>query len=159
MNVYDIVKYGNLTFLGSLTDLKKSDAEKAGACGIWSVKNIVSHITSFELLLPEIIHLLLDKKYSSEYLKFYLEDEQKFNDQEVRKRSKHTLDEAIEEYNKVHKKAVLLLNKIPKAKLGKVEAIPWYGKEYSFEDLIVYMYYGHKREHSAQIGIFRGNLN
>lgn len=33
--------------------------------------------------------------------------------------------------------------------------MPWYGDAYALDDLIVYMYYGHKREHNAQIAAFR----
>ena len=33
--------------------------------------------------------------------------------------------------------------------------LPAYGMEYDLEDYIAYSFYGHKREHSAQIGVFR----
>ena len=33
--------------------------------------------------------------------------------------------------------------------------LPWYGMEYALDDFLVYIYYGHKREHSAQIAAFR----
>jgi hypothetical protein len=33
--------------------------------------------------------------------------------------------------------------------------LPWYGSEYDLDDFIVYTFYGHKREHSAQIAAFR----
>jgi hypothetical protein len=29
--------------------------------------------------------------------------------------------------------------------------IPWYGPEYSLDDLVVYQQYGHKREHDPQL--------
>ena len=37
--------------------------------------------------------------------------------------------------------------------------LPWYGMAYSLDDVLVYMYYGHKREHSAQIAAFRDRLD
>ena len=36
--------------------------------------------------------------------------------------------------------------------------LPWYGEEYDLEDFIIYTFYGHKREHSAQIAAFRDQL-
>jgi hypothetical protein len=33
-----------------------------------------------------------------------------------------------------------------------------YGLEYALDDFIVYAYYGHKREHTAQIAVFRDTL-
>ena len=50
-----------------------------------------------------------------------------------------------------------LLDDIPIEELREVGTIPWYGLEYSLDDLIVYMFYGHKREHSAEIAVFRTN--
>jgi hypothetical protein len=40
----------------------------------------------------------------------------------------------------------------------KPGTLPWYGPEYALDDFIVYSYYGHKREHSAQINVFRDQL-
>ena len=37
--------------------------------------------------------------------------------------------------------------------------IDWYGAEYDLEDFLIYSYYGHKREHSAQIEVFKDLLN
>jgi len=36
--------------------------------------------------------------------------------------------------------------------------LPWYGEVYALDDFLVYAYYGHKREHSAQIAAFRDRL-
>jgi len=36
--------------------------------------------------------------------------------------------------------------------------LPWYGLEYALDDFLVYAFYGHKREHSAQIAAFRDRL-
>jgi hypothetical protein len=33
-----------------------------------------------------------------------------------------------------------------------------YGKEYALDDFVVYMYYGHKREHGAQVAGFHDRL-
>jgi hypothetical protein len=33
--------------------------------------------------------------------------------------------------------------------------LPWYGMEYALDDFIVYQYYGHKREHMAQVNVFK----
>lgn len=159
MNVFNVTKYGNLTFLRSLKDLKSVDEEKQGACGTWSIKDIVSHLTSFEILLKEIIETLLDKNYKSKLLSNYALDHGKFNDSEVKKRKSKILNQVIDEYSRVYEKNTQLMKKIEKKQLAKNATLPWYGNEYSFEDLIVYMYYGHKIEHTTQIKIFLTNLN
>jgi len=40
-------------------------------------------------------------------------------------------------------------------RLRETGTIPWYGEQYSLDDLIVYSNYAHKREHSSQIRLFR----
>jgi hypothetical protein len=51
-----------------------------------------------------------------------------------------------------------LLVNIPSETLRQIGTLPWYGIEYALDDVLVYMYYGHKREHSAQIAAFRDRL-
>jgi hypothetical protein len=79
----------------------------------------------------------------------------KFNDDEVALRKDRSSAEVLAEYNDAHSQAMNLINDIPAENLREVGTIPWYGLEYSLDDLIVYMFYGHKREHSAEIAVFR----
>jgi hypothetical protein len=51
-----------------------------------------------------------------------------------------------------------LINRIPAERCRQVGTLPWYGAEYALDDMLVYMYYGHKREHAAQIAAFRDRL-
>jgi hypothetical protein len=36
--------------------------------------------------------------------------------------------------------------------------LPWHGGQYSLDDFVVYQYYGHKREHSAEIAGFLNRI-
>ncbi len=54
--------------------------------------------------------------------------------------------------------AMSLIVQIPVETLRQAGTLPWYGMDYSLDDVLVYMYYGHKREHSAQIAAFRDRL-
>ena len=42
--------------------------------------------------------------------------------------------------------------------LRQVGTLPWYGAEYALDDYLVYAFYGHKREHSGQISVFKDHL-
>jgi hypothetical protein len=44
-----------------------------------------------------------------------------------------------------------LIEQIPVESRRRPGILPWYGADYDLEDVIAYMYYGHKREHAAQI--------
>ena len=54
---------------------------------------------------------------------------------------------------------ILLLENIPVEQRRQVGALPWYGAGYTLEDFLVYTFYGHKREHGAQIDGFRSRLD
>ncbi len=47
---------------------------------------------------------------------------------------------------------------IPTEILRQPGTVPWYGMEYSLDDFLVYQYYGHKREHMAQVNVFADQL-
>jgi hypothetical protein len=82
-----------------------------------------------------------------------------FNDVEVGKRKDKTVDEVLSEYNQTHAQTMDLVARIPVETLRRPGTLPWYGMEYALDDFIVYAFYGHKREHSAQIAAFRDHLS
>ena len=81
-----------------------------------------------------------------------------FNDSEVSRRKEKTMQEVLAELNDAHAQTMSLIVKIPPETLRQAGTLPWYGMDYSLDDVLVYMYYGHKREHSAQIAAFRDRL-
>ena len=48
-------------------------------------------------------------------------------------------------------RAIALVARVPADRWSEVGTIPWYGLEYSLDDLVVYLMYGHKREHAPQL--------
>jgi len=44
-----------------------------------------------------------------------------------------------------------LVPRIPPERWREVGTIAWYGPEYALDDLVVYLMYGHKREHGPQL--------
>lgn len=128
--------------------------EKPGACGEWSVKDILSHLTSFEIVLIDILSQFINKGVPTPHL-HAMNSEKGYNEEEVKRRRVKTVTEIIEEYTAAYTKVMELANNIPAKTFAKTGTIPWYGANYSLDDLIVYMYYGHKREHCAQIDSFQ----
>ena len=74
------------------------------------------------------------------------------------KREAKTVQEVLKEFNDTHTQVMSLIANIPRETLRENGTLPWYGMDYALDDVIVYMYYGHKREHSAQIAAFRDLL-
>jgi hypothetical protein len=156
MNAADILRYGQGTVLQTIDGIRQDEWELAGACGVWSMKDIVAHLTSYERLLEDILGSLLDGG-ATPYL-----DRMKagtaFNDAEVEARRDASIRELLDEFTAAHERTLALIARIPEERRRQVGTLPWYGAEYALDDVIVYMYYGHKREHSAQIAAFRDRL-
>jgi hypothetical protein len=155
MNPTDVMKYGQRTVLQTLEAFPKSAADIPGACGFWSVKDIIAHLASFEHLLVDVLSTFIGSA-STAYMKEMLaEGGQAFNDAEVSRRKVNSLSEVLKEFEDAHRQALSLVALISPELFSKVGTLPWYGAEYALDDYIVYTFYGHKREHSAQIAAFR----
>ncbi|HXV43743.1 MAG TPA: hypothetical protein VEC96_11830 [Anaerolineae bacterium] len=81
-----------------------------------------------------------------------------FNDSEVELRQDKTMGEVLAEYNDTCAQVMTLAARIPAETFRQAGTLPWYGPEYDLDDYIVYSFYGHKREHSGQIAVFRDRL-
>jgi hypothetical protein len=156
MNARDILKYGNQTFLGALESVSKSEWETSGVCGVWSVKDIVAHLASYELVLVDILTGFLGGGPTPHLDKF--KEGRGFNDSQVAMRKGKSAADALAEYTDAHTEVMNRIAQIPTEKLRETGTLPWYGVEYALDDFLVYTYYGHKREHSAQLDAFRDKL-
>jgi hypothetical protein len=155
MNPIDILKYGQRTILQTLDAFPKSAVDVAGACGFWSVKDILAHLASYELVLVDVLTTFTGGA-TTPYMKSMMVDGgQAFNDAEVTRRKGNTLSEVLKEFEAAHRQALALAAQISPEVFPRTGTLPWYGMEYALDDYIVYAFYGHKREHSAQIAAFR----
>jgi hypothetical protein len=157
MNAIDILKYGQLTVLRTLDGFPVSAWGTSGACGVWSVKDIIAHLASYEQVLGDVLTSLLGDG-PTPYLTKFVEPSGQFNDSEVALRKAKTMSEVLAELNAAHAQVMALMARLSPGTSSKVGTLPWYGKEYALDDFLVYTYYGHKREHSAQIAAFRDHL-
>ncbi len=158
MNAADVLKYGNLTLLGSVEGLDAADWETPGVCGVWSVKEIVAHLASYEAVLVEILDGFVGGNAPTPLLDRFRDPGGNFNDAEVAARSGLSVEETLAELNGAHAKVLELITEVPEDLARQAGTLPWYGEPYALDDLLVYLYYGHKREHSAQILVFRDGL-
>ncbi|NJN53985.1 MAG: DinB family protein [Anaerolineae bacterium] len=152
MNALDILKYGHFTVVGGVKELPEADWETDGVCGIWSVKQIMAHLASYEQLLVDILKQQLGSIETPALDRFLAGD---FNDGEVNARQKLSVAQTWAEYEAAQAETMTLMAQLPETRRRENGILPWYGAEYDLEDFIAYMYYGHKREHTAQIAVFR----
>ncbi len=158
MNATDILKYGQLTVLQTINGFPETAWETAGACGVWSVKDIIAHLASYERVLVDILTSLTSGG-PTPALNTFIELGGQFNESEVNRRKEKTIHDVLAEFNDTHSQVMSLIVTLPPETLRQSGTLPWYGMDYALDDVIVYMYYGHKREHSAQIAAFRDYLD
>jgi uncharacterized protein (TIGR03083 family) len=159
MNATDILKYGHATFMRSFEGLPETDWDTPSVCGFWSVRNLVAHLASYEQTLSEVLTSFLGGGGGpTPYLDKMAADYAGFNDKEVEVRQGLSSQETLAEYEAAHARNLTLIAQIPVETLRQAGTIPWYGLEYAVDDYIVYAFYGHKREHGAQIAVFRDGI-
>ncbi len=158
MNATDIVRYGNQTLLRSIEGVEPWEWEVPGAVGTWSIKDILSHLTSYERLIGEVLGSFLGEglgPYATQIMEL---GGHGFNERQVADRAQRSPEEIVGEYREAYEQSERILERIPEEKRREVGTLPWYGPQYALDDYLVYTSYGHKREHSAQIDVMRDRL-
>lgn len=158
MNAIDILKYGHQTVLHTLDGLPKTAWETPGVCGTWSVKDIIAHLASYEHVLVDVLITFSDGGPTPYLDKFGAVGPLQFNDDEVAARQDKTIADVLAEYNDTQAQTMALAARIPAETYRQNGTLPWYGPGYDLDDFIVYSFYAHKREHSAQIAVFCDQL-
>ena len=158
MNAVDILKYGHLTVLETLDGFPESAWDTPGACGVWSVKDIIAHLASYEQVLVDVL-TSFGGSSPTPTLSRLIEQGSQFNDSEVSRRKQKTMKAVLGEYNDAHAQVMFMVVQISPETLRQTGTLPWYGATYALDDFLVYAYYGHKREHSAQIAAFHDQLS
>ena len=159
MNALDVLKYGHRTFITTLDRVPLAHRITPGVCGIWSTADIIAHLASYEILLEEVLLLHITENAPAAILDRWRADPASFNDDEVAQRVDQPPESILAEYTSAHTRVITLAERVPVNQWAQIGTIPWYGAEYSLDDFIVYQYYGHKREHSAEIAVFADRLN
>ena len=157
MNLDDVLKYGHQTVMNAINGLDEADSLVSGVCGFWTVRDILAHLASHELLMRDVFNQFLGNMVTPD-LDNYLALGYTFNDLEVEKRKAMSYSEIVREYDSVQTEVRELAARIPIEKRRQIGTLPWYGSEYDLEDLVAYSSYGHKREHCAQIAVYRDTL-
>lgn len=159
MNTLDILKYGHLTVLRSLEAVPQSEWQRPGVCGVWSIRDIVAHLASYEQMLLEILAGFVGEDRPTPALtRMTTEGPQVFNDYEVEQRQTLTPAEVLAEYKDMYDQVMSYAVRIRPETYRQNGALPWYGAEYDLDDFLVYTFYGHKREHMAQVDHFKDRM-
>lgn len=109
----------------------------------------------------QVIVRTIDGQHMDEWkttLERKLENVEGFNDATVNEHHQNSASRIIQAYEDAHAEAADRLTRIPAEKLRQNGILASYGEAYDLEDFMVYPYYAHKREHCAQIAVYRDTL-
>ena len=114
MNAVDMLKYGQQTVLQTLQSLPEASWETPSACGVWSVKDIIAHLASYELVLIDVLSTFArsESDVSIPYLSRYTEPGGQLNDEEVTVRKQKSMKEVLGELNDAHARVLSMILRI-----------------------------------------------
>jgi len=147
MNVLDVLMYGQRTVVGTMQRYRPDDWSRI-ALGVWTAKDLLGHLGAFEVRFADVLATFVDAPVVSGLLDA---DPRTFNDDQAAVRAAWTIEQVTEEFLAAHERVMTHARAIPAERWREVGTIPWYGPEYSLDDLFVYQMYGHKREHDPQL--------
>jgi len=148
MNALDVLMYGQRTVRATVDRYRSGDWERI-ALGVWTAKDLLGHLGAFEVRFADQLAPFADAPVQSE---LPAADPRTFNDDQAAVRKDWPLDQVMAEFLEAHERVMQLAKVISEEVWREVGTIPWYGSEYSLNDLVVYQQYGHKREHDPQLG-------
>jgi uncharacterized damage-inducible protein DinB len=153
MNVTDMLDQSHLQVIQVLDDLPEAAWDIPGACGDWSVKDIIAHLASYERVLIDALNTLSGAEPTTDLRKF-IDDPAAFDAAEVEARKYQTAQHVEDEYQELQVQSSALLGQIPADIVWQTGTIPWSRTHQRLADFIQTMC-EHTREHCAQIVRFR----
>jgi hypothetical protein len=147
VNPSDILMFGQREIDRLIDRLEPADWD-AIALGTWTTKDLVGHLGAFEVRFVEILTTFLGDEPATSLMRIPPET---FNDDQAAVHVDWSVEAIVAELREAHVEAMALVPRIPPDRWREVGTIPWYGPGYALDDLVVYLMYGHKREHAPQL--------
>ncbi|HLO34887.1 MAG TPA: DinB family protein [Candidatus Deferrimicrobium sp.] len=147
MNPGDILRYGQAT-IDELIDRMAPDDWARVALGVWTTKDLVGHLGAFEVRFAEVLCQFAGDEPATN---LRAASPATFNDDQAAIRRDWTVEAIVAELRDAHARSMSYVGRIAPETWREVGTIPWYGPEYSLDDFLVYIEYGHKREHTPQL--------
>jgi hypothetical protein len=148
MQTLDVLMYGQRTVRSTIDRYTPADWDRI-ALGVWTAKDLLGHLGAFEVRFADVLATFVGEPKESDLMDA---DPRTFNDDQAAIRKDWPLDRVMAEFLEGHERAMRHARAIAAEVWREVGTIPWYGPEYSLDDLVVYQMYGHKREHDPQLG-------
>lgn len=148
-NINDELEESHQLLLQTVSDLPESEWEVPGVAGNWSVKEVVAHLTAYELGLLDILRTLQGAQPTPYVLKM-TQAREEFNQETVESRRYQTAQQVLTEYQDVQVLTTSQLSQIAPELIEAQGKLAWYDKEMSLAELVDHLGQ-HTRRHCEQI--------
>jgi hypothetical protein len=148
MQTLDVLMYGQRTIRSTIDRYGADDWDRI-ALGVWTAKDLLGHLGAFEVRFADQLAPFAGEPIESDLPSA---DPRTFNDDQAAVRKDWPVEQVMAEFLAAHERVMRHARAISAEVWREVGTIPWYGPEYSLNDLVVYQQYGHKREHDPQLG-------
>ena len=157
MNSSEALENAYTLFLQSVENLRPVEWDIPNACGTWSVKDIVAHLTFYQHVLADALHSVLDKE-PTPYLSKWLSTEQdQLNHAEVEVQGGETAQQVLQDLDETQGQTLALLKQVPPEVLNQKGRLADYRQAWTdrtLDDLVTGIAL-HMRRHCEQIKAFR----
>jgi hypothetical protein len=154
MSITDVLDKSHVLVMQAVDNLPETQWDMPGVCGDWSVKDIIAHLTAYEVLLRDALKTFLGSEPTHYLLAFANNSRDHFNAAAVEGHRYATAQQIEDDYNEVQMQTTALLAQIPAEKAVQKGAIPWRGGPLSLDELVNRLA-AHTCEHCEQIRRFR----
>lgn len=155
MSATETLENSHLLVIQTLDDLPEAMWDMPGVSGDWSAKDIVAHLTSYELLLIDVLQAAQQGVQPSPYVLRWVSSQETFNTEAVEARRYHTAQQVMNEYQDAQVRVSSVLATLTPELLNRKDTMPWFRSgETSVADLIERLG-KHIQQHCEQIEQFR----
>jgi len=131
--------------LAVVDGLDEAALDRKGVIGTWSVKNVLAHIAAWEAWVVQALPVRMSTGTTPEDFRQRVEDEDRFNSEEVAEREELTPDEQLMELERTRAELLAYLGSLDAAALGRKH--PWDTWEATLPEYLLAALPEHEAEH------------
>ncbi len=134
-------------FLSLAALVPASERNRQPVCGIWTLKDLVGHLTDWELVGVGALRQLVEgvtPEFESDILDFDI-----FNDANAAARSSQPWEDVWQEFHETRDEFLDLLAQLPDSQLSRPFTAPWRSNLTAYQWILIWP--GHEREHALDL--------
>lgn len=155
--VIEDLKKARARFCAAIEGLTPDQMHQPGAVGIWSVKDAMAHLTTWEAELVTALSRLEQHKQRPPRI-VEIEDIDEWNAEQYHAHARRPLDLVIEDFEGVHRHLIRAIEELDDRTLDDNRRFPWMeGEPLSY--LIAENAIWHEEEHAQDIQVWRDDTD